>query len=146
MNDPIAILKRDHREAAALLKTLASGKPSATRRKTNAKLVAALTMHMSIEEALVYPLVARRVDKEEAHEGTIEHGLARDGLTKMSELVDEPGYGAAVAMVTAGIKHHVKEEETDMFPKLKAKLSRDELSALGDAVVAAKKKKKRARP
>jgi hemerythrin-like domain-containing protein len=145
MNDPIAILKRDHREAAALLKALANGKPSATRRKTNLKLVAALTLHMSIEESLVYPLIARRVGKEDAHEGTIEHGLARDGLTKMSELVDEPGYGAAVAMVTAGIKHHVKEEETDMFPKLKAKLSRDELSALGDAVVAAKKKK-RARP
>ena len=145
MNDPIAILKRDHREAAVLLKALANGRPSATRRKTNLKLVAALTLHMAIEEALVYPLVARRVDKEEAHEGSIEHGLARDGLAKMSELVDEPGYGAAVAMVTAGIKPHVKEEETDMFPKLKAKLSRDELSALGDAVVAAKKKK-RARP
>jgi hypothetical protein len=48
-------------------------------------------------------------------------------------------------MVTAGIKHHVKEEETDVFPKLKAKLTRDELAALGDAVAAAKKKK-RARP
>ena len=116
MNDPIAILKRDHREAAVLLKALANGRPSATRRKTNLKLVAALTLHMAIEEALVYPLVARRVDKEEADEGSIEHGLARDGLAKMSELVDEPGYGAAVAMVTAGLKHHVKDEETDMFP------------------------------
>ena len=144
MNDPIAILKKDHREAAALLKALANGKPSATRRKTNAKLVAALTLHMSIEETLVYPLVARastRKKRTKARSNTV----SRDGLAKMSELVDEPGYGAAVAMVTAGIKHHVKEEETDVFPKLKAKLSRDELSALGDAVVAAKKKK-RARP
>lgn len=38
MNDPIAILKKDHREAAALLKALAHG-TSATRRKTNLKLV-----------------------------------------------------------------------------------------------------------
>lgn len=142
MNDPIAILKKDHRDAAALLKALANGKPSATRRKTNAKLVAALTLHMAIEERLLYPLVAKRVDKEDAHEASIEHGLARDGLAKMTELVDEPGYGAAVAMVTAGIKHHVKEEETDVFPKLKSKLSRDELAALGDAVAAAKKKKR----
>lgn len=142
MNDPIAILKKDHRDAAVLLKALANGKPSATRRKTNAKLVAALTLHMAIEERLLYPLVAKRVDKEDAHEASIEHGLARDGLAKMTELVDEPGYGAAVAMVTAGIKHHVKEEETDVFPKLKSKLSRDELAALGDAVAAAKKKKR----
>ena len=145
MNDPIAILKKDHREAATLLKALANSKPSATRRKTTDKLVAALTLHMAIEEAVLYPLIAKRVGKEDAHEAAIEHGLARDGLAKMTELVDEPGYGAAVAMLTAGIKHHVKEEETDVFPKLKAKLSRDELAALGDSVAAAKKRK-RARP
>ena len=43
-------------------------------------------------------------------------------------------------MVTAGIKHHVKEEETEIFPKLKSKLSRDELRELGDAVVNAKQR------
>ena len=45
----------------------------------------------------------------------------------------------AVAMVTAGIKHHVKEEEQEMFPSLKKKLDRAELLTLGDAVVAAKR-------
>ena len=62
----------------------------------------------------------------------------------MAELVDEGGYGAAVAMVTAGIKHHVKEEESELFPKLKAKLDRDELARLGDAVVAKKKNRRAA--
>jgi hemerythrin-like domain-containing protein len=119
MNDPIAILKRDHREAAAMLTRLAASKPSAARRKATDKLVAALTLHMAIEEDLVYPLVAARVGDEEEHEAEIEHGLARDGLSKMTELVDEPGYGAVVAMVTAGIKHHVREEETQVFPNLK---------------------------
>jgi hemerythrin-like domain-containing protein len=142
MNDPIAILKRDHREAAAMLKELADSKPGAKRRKTTEKLVAALTKHMTIEEQLVYPLVTKLIGKEDEKEAEIEHGLARDGLVKMTELVDEPGYGAAVAMVTAGIRHHVKEEETEMFPELKGKLDRDELAELGDAV--AKKKKSRA--
>jgi len=143
MNDPIAILKRDHREAAAMLKQLAVSKPSATRRKVTDKLVSALTLHMSIEEDLVYPLVAARVGNEEEHEAEIEHELARDGLSKLTELVDEPGYGAAVAMVTAGIKHHVKEEETEVFPELKSQLDRDELLELGDAVAARKSKRKR---
>jgi hemerythrin-like domain-containing protein len=144
MNDPIAILKRDHREAAAMLKQLAESKPSASRRKTNAKLVAALTLHMAIEEELVYPLIAQRIGKDEEQEAETEHTLARDGLSKMTELVDEGGYGAAVAMVTAGIKHHVKEEETELFPELKRKLDRDELAKLGDAVVARRKAKRRA--
>jgi hemerythrin-like domain-containing protein len=141
MNDPIALLKHDHREAAAMLKTLADSKPGATRRKTTQKLVAALTLHMAIEEELIYPLIEQRIGKDEEQEAETEHTLARDGLSKMTELVDEGGFGAAVAMVTAGIRHHVKEEETELFPELKGKLDRDELSSLGDAVVARKKAK-----
>jgi hemerythrin-like domain-containing protein len=139
VNDPIAILKRDHREVSAMLKELAESKPGATRTKTTAKVSAALALHMQIEERLVYPLVAERVGKEEEQEAETEHMLARDGLAKMNELVDQGGFGAAVAMVTAGIKHHVKEEETELFPKLKEKLDRDELANLGDEVANAKK-------
>jgi len=139
MNDPVAILKRDHREVAAMLKQLSDSKPGATRRRTVEKVTSALQLHMAIEEELVYPLVAKRVGAEEEQEAEIEHGLARSGVEKMNELVDEPGFGAAVAMVTAGIKHHVKEEETEVFPELKSKLERDELAELGDAVMARKK-------
>jgi hemerythrin-like domain-containing protein len=138
VNDPIAMLKRDHQEVSAMLKELVDSKPGAARHKTTTKVSAALTLHMQIEEQLVYPLVAERVGEEEEHEAETEHTLARDGVAKMNELVDEPGFGAAVAMVTAGIKHHVKEEETEVFPALKAKLARDELAKLGDEVAAAK--------
>jgi hemerythrin-like domain-containing protein len=144
MNDPIAILKRDHREAAAMLKELADSKPGAARRRTTDKLIAALKLHMAIEEELLYPLVAKLVGRDEEAEAETEHKLAREGLAKMSQLVAAGGYGAAVAMVTAGIKHHVKEEETEIFPELKSKLNRSELASLGDAVVARKTAKGRA--
>ena len=124
-----------------MLKELADmPKPSATRRKTTEKVVASLTQHMEIEEKFVYPLVVQYVGQEEEQEAETEHVLARDGVSKMSELVDEPGFGAAVAMVTAGIKHHVKEEETEVFPQLKESLPREELAELGDAVAAAKRR------
>jgi hemerythrin-like domain-containing protein len=139
MNDPIAQLKRDHREVAAMLKTIDASNPGARRRSTLDKLVNSLELHMEIEETAIYPLVTERVDKDDAKEARIEHGLARDGLAKLQELVDEPGFGAAVAMVTAGIKHHVKEEEQEIFPALKKKLDRDELRALGDRVANAEK-------
>jgi iron-sulfur cluster repair protein YtfE (RIC family) len=142
LNDPVALLKKDHREAEALLKELAAGKPGAKRRAAVKKLHGALTLHMQIEERLVYPVVVRAVGAEEAKEATIEHGLARDALAKLAELDDEPGFGAAVAMLTAGIKHHVKEEETEMFPKLKRGLARDELRQLGNDIAAAKAAKK----
>ncbi len=139
MNDPIALLKKDHREAAALLDILAKSRPSARRRTTLTKLDHALRLHMQIEEGVVYPFVAQRLGREDAKEGTIEHGLIRDGLANLAMLVDEPGFHASVAMLTAGIRHHVREEERDMFPALKRALSREELASLGDDVVAAKK-------
>jgi hemerythrin-like domain-containing protein len=41
--------------------------------------------------------------------------------------------------VTAGIKHHVKKEEHEMFPRLERSLARDEIPQLGDQVAAAKR-------
>jgi hemerythrin-like domain-containing protein len=140
MPDPIVLLKKDHREAEAMLKSLAASSPGARRKSTLDKLDSALRLHMTIEEREIYPLVAKLVGEEDAKEADIEHGLARDGLDKLQQLVDEPGFGAALAMLTAGIKHHVKEEEHEMFPDLKKKLDRPDLLALGDEVQAAKKR------
>lgn len=87
----------------------------------------------------VYPLVAEYIGQDDEQEAETEHNLARVGLAQLADLVDEGGVGAAVAMVTAGIKHHVKEEETEIFPALKAQLDRDELAELGASIAAAKK-------
>ena len=144
--DPIAMLKQDHREASAMLKQLAdSKKPSARRKATTSKLVEALTLHMAIEERLIYPLVEDYLGDEVEQEAQTEHTLAREGLSKMTELLEAPGFGAAVAIVTAGVKHHIKEEETLVLPKLKAKLDRTQLAELGEAIAKAKKAKTTAR-
>jgi hemerythrin-like domain-containing protein len=138
MNDPVAMLKQDHREVSAMLKTLADSRPGARRRGTVEKLTAALTLHMDFEEREIYPLVAEEIDEEAAEEAGTEHELAREGLAEVNRLVDEPGFGAAVAMLTAGIRHHVKEEEREMFPSLKRAFDREFLSELGDDLAAAK--------
>jgi len=82
------------------------------------ELTQALQLHMRFEETEIYPLLGR-IDGEMEEEAEIEHGLARDGLSKMTELVAAPGFGAAVEMVKAGISHHVEEEEQEAFPKLR---------------------------
>ena len=139
MTDPIALLKQDHREVAAMLKVLDASRPGARRRGTVDKLTAALGVHMEFEEREIYPLIAAKIGGEEAKEATIEHELVRTGVAQLNELVDEPGFGAVVSMITAGIRHHVKEEETELFPELKRQLDRDTLRSLGDDYVAMKK-------
>src|SRR5689334_21961433 len=96
MNDPIAMLKQQHREATEMLRTLAESKPGSRRNRTIEQLVNALTMHLDFEERELYPLVSQRVGEEEAQEARVEHELARTGLAKLQELADAPGFGAAV--------------------------------------------------
>jgi iron-sulfur cluster repair protein YtfE (RIC family) len=135
MNDPITILRKDHRDAEALLRKLEeSSTPGPRRRQTVKKLVDALTLHMAIEEKVVYPAAAKALGREAVREADIEHDLAREGLRKLTSLQNKPGFGAAVDMVKAGIKHHVKEEETEIFPKLKKRLDRETLRELGDKI------------
>ena len=138
MNDPVAMLKREHREVEEMLTKLQDSNPGARRRSTVEKVAAALTLHMQMEEEVVYPVVKRVVGAEEEEEAEIEHRLAREALAHLQEMVDEPGFGAVVDMLKAGIKHHVKEEEKEVFPKLKKGLDRAELAEMGDQLMAMK--------
>lgn len=136
MNDPIAMLKQDHREAEQMLRDLANAKPGARRTGNVKKLGQMMQLHMQIEEQLVYPVVAQVVGSEEAEEAEIEHGLTREALRQLEELADQPGFGAAVEMLRAGFKHHAREEEREIFPKLKKELDRDTLAKMGDDAMA----------
>jgi iron-sulfur cluster repair protein YtfE (RIC family) len=134
MNDPLTILRSDHREVSKMLNALAETDEGKEREQLLADVQAALTLHMQIEEELLNPLVQEHVGAEDEEEAEIEHGLAREGLQKAVELVAAPGFGAVVEMLKAGIKHHVDEEEREILPELKSAMERDDWRSLGDAI------------
>ena len=138
MNDPMRILKADHREVKQLLTKLGETEEGAEREALANEVVTKLTAHMEMEEAIVYPPVKTEIGEEDEEEAEVEHGLAREGLQKMMSLLEAPGFGAAVEMVKGGIEHHVEEEETQILPELKESLSRDEWLTLGDRIADAK--------
>ena len=138
-NDPMRILKADHREVEKLLDKLADSDEGAEREQMVQELVRKLSAHMDAEESIVYPPVRTEVGEEDEEEAEIEHGLAREGLDKVQQMVAMPGFGAAVEMLKGGIAHHVEEEETQLLPELRESLDRDDWLAIGDALVAAKK-------
>jgi hemerythrin-like domain-containing protein len=133
----MTILKKDHAEAKKILTELGTSEPGKARRDQVAKVAAALELHMSIEETLVYPLVQELEGSDVRDEAEVEHGLARDGIVTMVRMVDQPGFGAAAESLLGGILHHVREEESEILPTLKQQLSSDEWSELGDRVAAA---------
>ncbi len=138
MHDPMTILKADHREAKKVLTALADSDEGNEREQMVGEIDHALRLHMQIEEELVYPLIKSELGAEDEEEAEVEHGLAREGLTKLTELVAKPGFGAAVEMLKAGILHHVEEEESELLPELKSALSRDDWLKLGDQIAKAK--------
>lgn len=111
-------LERQHREAEDLLAQLEEAEEEREQRPLVERLLAAMAEHMEIEEREVYPELAK-LDEEMDEEARIEHGLAREGLATLQQMIGKPGFGAAVAMVQAGIEHHVDEEEGEAFPKLR---------------------------
>jgi hemerythrin superfamily protein len=117
--DIIEHLTDEHRLVEALLDQLADSEPGNERRDLVDQLARMLATHMAMEERHLYPLVRETLGDEEAEEAEVEHALARTGLVKLRELVDAPGFGAAVDMMRAGIDHHVSDEEEDLFPQLR---------------------------
>jgi hemerythrin superfamily protein len=137
--DVIAILEADHREVEQLFEQIQRAQGS-QRTKLVEKLASELTLHMSIEESLVYPRMAR-IDKEMSSEAQAEHSLSRKVLKDLQRLApDTPGFDGALEMLKAGIQHHVQEEEGEAFPKLRSRLDSSELEQLTEQVQAAKER------
>jgi hypothetical protein len=130
-------LKADHREAK-LMSALAESHEEPEREKVADELSAALTLHIDIEERVLYPLVSKEVGEEDEVEGEIEHRLARDVLATMMSMVDKRGFGASVEMLKGGILHHVEGEATEISSELNDALEQADRLELGDSIAAAK--------
>jgi hemerythrin-like domain-containing protein len=124
-------LETEHREVESLLEQLLEAQDLETQASLVEELATALVAHMELEESEVYPKLAD-LDDEAVAEALTEHGLAREGVTKLQELIAEPGFGAAVEMVRAGIAHHVEEEENEVFPLLRGSARRAANESVGD--------------
>jgi iron-sulfur cluster repair protein YtfE (RIC family) len=129
--DPVALITSDHRRVERLFDEIDAAQGD-QRGPLVDQLVTELAVHMRIEEDHIYPIVASDIEAEMAEEAETEHGLAREGLEKLCSLApDQPGFGAALDMVRAGIEHHVGEEETELLPQLKRKMTAAQLAELG---------------
>jgi hemerythrin superfamily protein len=139
MADPFSMLESDHRRVEQLLEELEKSEEGPERERLVEQLTASLSLHMKFEEAQVYPLTRQILDDETVEEANTEHELAREGLGKLPHLMSAPGFGAAVAMVQGGIKHHVEEEEGEVFPAMRRDLDQQQQSDLVRRLLEAKR-------
>ena len=130
MPDPIALLEQDHRRVEKLFDRFEkSGDADIARR-----LCAELRLHNSIEEELVYPLLEAKVDDHLARLSGHDHRAAKDLVSRIERRrVVDGGLRELMAELKAVVLEHVAEEESTVFPKMRANVEA-ELTALGDEV------------
>jgi hemerythrin superfamily protein len=141
--DAVALLAEDHKTVDKIFKDFEKFGKNDGGDARKAELVrcacAALTVHAQIEEDLFYPALHEAIDAEDLlDEAEIEHATIKSLVQQLEEM--EPAdelYDATVTVLAEYVRHHVKEEEGEIFPK--AKKADLDLGALGEQLLARKR-------
>jgi hemerythrin superfamily protein len=121
--DAIALLKQDHRMVEDLFEEFEEQDDDQLQAIAT-RICQLLTVHAQIEEELLYPRAKEAFEEEDEieliNEAAVEHASAKELIAKIEGMTpDDEAFKATVKVLGEYIKHHVKEEEGELFPSLK---------------------------
>lgn len=133
-----ALLRADHKKVSTLFADFDKARSAKRKKDIVSEICRELTAHATVEEEIFYPAVqAALKDHELVPEANVEHAAVKDLIAQVQNV--EPGgdeYDARVKVMGEFVKHHVKEEQGEMFPK--AKKTKLDMLALGARMAARK--------
>ncbi len=122
-NDAIALLTQDHRNVEKLFKEFERTEDDESKAELVANICAELTAHTAVEEELFYPAAREALGddgQDLLDEAEVEHASAKELIAQLQDAAPGEGlYDAKVTVLAEYIRHHVKEEEGELFPKVK---------------------------
>jgi hemerythrin superfamily protein len=130
-NPVLAMLKADHKKVKALFAEY-NDATSRKQQEIAQTVIEELDIHAELEEELIYPAIRKGTkDDEVMNEANEEHHLVHVLIAELKNL--EPSddtFKAKFTVLGELVKHHVKEEEGEMFPEAqKAKIDWEALNA-----------------
>jgi hemerythrin superfamily protein len=144
--DVIEILEHDHREVEQMFSELEALRGASTdeaksrRKELTDRVTIELVRHSVAEEVLVYPKVEDKVSAEQAEHAREEHAEAEETMHRLEKLdADDPSFDDELATLMAEIRHHIEDEEGQMFASMRQAIDADELRNLGARVEGFKK-------
>lgn len=142
--DAITLLKNDHRAIERLFKRFEAAGAGAVveKREIVDRVIEGLSVHAAIEEQVFYPVARATVPGTEdiALESLEEHHIVKWTLSELEGLSpDDERFDAKMTVLIESVRHHVREEEADFFPKVRDELGRKALSDVGEALERARK-------
>ena len=126
--DAIELLKQDHKTVQDMFKEFKKLHEAKEEGSEEMKqdlidtVCAALKVHTQIEEEIFYPAAREALSDEEdlMNEAEVEHSGAKDLIAQIEEgSASDPMTCARFLVLSEQIDHHVKEEQDEMFPKLR---------------------------
>jgi len=119
-NHAIAILIKDHDRVKDLFDRFESSHSAAEQEKIISQALIELKVHAEIEEEIFYPAVRKQVGNDLMNEADEEHHLARVLIAELDQkgLADDHRH-AKFTVLSESVRHHIKEEESEMLPKAK---------------------------
>ena len=142
MADVIELLEHDHREVEEMFAEFEKATDPKERRTIADKIIIELVRHSEAEEQAVYPAMRKALpdgDKLVEHEIS-EHSEAEEVMKQLDGMdPDDAQFGVLMGQLQSAIAEHVKEEETDAFPRFRQNVSQDELDKLATVVQGLKK-------
>ena len=134
--DAIVMLRDDHKAVEQLFKKLERDDLTVV-----PEICAALTRHARIEEKVFYPAVRREVDDtaDDVLEAVEEHHVVKMLISELDALTPaDETYKAKATVLMEMVRHHIEEEEGEMFPEVRHALGRKRLTEIGDEMAAAR--------
>ena len=137
--DALDILAEDHQKVLKMFEQFRKMKKKADADEQEIQTLvetacAELTIHSQVEEELFYPALRNASDADDLlDEAEVEHASAKQLITELAAM--QPGddlYDAKFTVLGEYVKHHIDEEEHQLFPK--AKKAKMDLESLGEEI------------
>ncbi|BAN26430.1 hemerythrin domain-containing protein [Caballeronia insecticola] len=135
----IEVLMDDHRAVERLFDAFEKADKEDLDAKTTLvrRACEELTVHAMIEEELLYPAAQKALDEDDrpdVEEAYVEHFLVKVLIDKFTQIrAGEAGFDATFKVLSEMVRHHIEEEESDLFPKLRK--SGADLNELGSELI-----------
>ena len=129
----LELLEQDHREVEEWFDEYDELKEDDNRKGQLAeKICLALKVHAQIEEEIFYPQAREATkDNDLIDEALVEHATVKKLIGEIEAMeVNEELYDAKMRILGEMVKHHINEEEEELFPEL-AKM---DLNAVGKEI------------
>jgi hemerythrin superfamily protein len=139
--DAVEVLTADHIEVEQMFRQIEAMPDGDAKGQIVADIVRELSIHAAIEEQILYPAMRKALPDGETlvQEAIDEHQQVKETLAAIERAESAAERDPLLAQLIGDVRHHVEEEETELFPKLRASIGSAEIEEMGAKLQGAKR-------